>query len=84
LANQFNAQAILEISNTAYAQLWQAYRDDMEWAWDSGENERDRLAQLAIAEMDLNAAEIQASATKSASRSSAWGKLAAAYVGTLD
>ena len=46
--NQLNAQNILNISTTAYANLWQEYRDVMEFAWRSGENEVDRLQALQL------------------------------------
>ena len=80
LANQFNAQAILDISNTAYAQLWQAYRDDMEWAWSSGENERDRMSQLALRKLDVDAAKYSADAKEDGSFATALGAFAATVV----
>jgi len=45
-ANEFNAKAVLDISNQAYDNLWQTYSDVMEYAWKSGENERDRINEL--------------------------------------
>jgi hypothetical protein len=50
--NQLNAQNLLDISNTAYANLWQEYRDVMEFAWTSGENELGRLASLQLAQIN--------------------------------
>ena len=46
--NQLNAQNILDVSSTAYANLWQEYRDVMEFAWRSGENELDRIQALQL------------------------------------
>ena len=80
LANQFNAQAILEISNTAYAQLWQSYRDDMEFAWTSGENERDRLTQLAVQKLHIDASKYAADAKEDGSFASALGLFAGTVV----
>ena len=80
LANQFNAQAILEISNTAYAQLWQSYRDDMEFAWTSGENERDRLTQLAVQKLQIDASKYAADAKEDGSFASALGLFAGTVV----
>ena len=51
-ANELNANAILDISNQAYSNLWSYYGDTMEWAWTSAENQGDRLADMAIAELD--------------------------------
>ena len=51
-ANEINAKAILDISNEAYANLWQYYADTMKYAWDSAENELDRMTTLAEAQID--------------------------------
>ena len=51
-ANELNANAILDISKTAYDNLWNYYADTMEWAWTSAENQIDRNNALAIAELD--------------------------------
>ncbi len=50
--NQLNAQNLLDISNTAYSNLWQEYRDVMEFAWTSGENELDRISALQLAQLN--------------------------------
>ncbi len=51
-ANEINAAAILDVSKTAYDNLWQYYADTMEWAWTSSENDKDRLTQLSTAELN--------------------------------
>ncbi|MDB9869122.1 hypothetical protein OAD24_15455, partial [Pseudomonadales bacterium] len=48
-ANELNAAAVLDISKTAYDNLWSYYSDTMEWAWKSAENEMDRVTTLATA-----------------------------------
>ena len=58
-ANEINATNVLDISKTAYDNLWQYYADAMEFAWEATDNELDR--QNAIAR-----ARIQADATISA------------------
>jgi len=50
--NQLNAQNILDISNSAYNNLWQEYRDVMEFAWTSGENELGRISSLQLAQLN--------------------------------
>ena len=76
-ANAFNAQAVLGISEQAYANLWQAYEDEMEYAWQGGQNELDRINKLAqqrlLADAELSAAD----AAADASTSSALGSFAA-------
>mgnify|MGYP003654942313 CR=1 FL=1 len=54
-ANQLNAQNLLNLSNQAYANLWQEYRDVMEFAWQAGENEQDRLSALQMAQLNIKA-----------------------------
>ena len=72
-ANQFNATAVLDISNTAYANLWQQYRDTMEWAWTSTENERDRDSAIARMQMQVDYSKWAAKEKESAESSAAWG-----------
>ena len=50
-ANELNANAILDISKEAYDNLWNYYNDTMEWAWTSGENDADRIVQMALGEL---------------------------------
>lgn len=50
--NQINAQNILGLSNTALNNLWQQYRDEAEWIWQSGENDLNRAHNLAIASFE--------------------------------
>jgi len=54
-ANELNANAILDISKTAYDNLWTYYADTMEWAWTTADNEADRQAQLAAARISAEA-----------------------------
>jgi hypothetical protein len=53
-ANELNANAILDISKTAYDNLWQYYADSMEWAWESSDNELDRQIQLSVAKLQAD------------------------------
>ena len=55
-ANELNANAILDISKTAYDNLWTYYADTMEWAWESSDNEADRHIQLAVAKLQADSA----------------------------
>jgi len=54
-ANELNANAILDISNTAYDNLWSYYQDTMEWAWTSAENEAGRVRDVTIAQISASA-----------------------------
>ena len=50
-SNEINAKSLLDISNNAYNDLWQDYRDKSEWAWNSAENGRDRFTKMAMQKM---------------------------------
>ena len=39
------------MSNSAYNNLWNYYNDVMEMSWESSENERQRIVQMAIAQL---------------------------------
>lgn len=54
-ANELNASAVLDMSETAYNNLWQYYSDSMEFAWQSAENERSRINQLALTKLQADA-----------------------------
>ena len=61
--NQLNAQNLLNISNVAYDNLWQEYRDVLDLAFTAGESELDRISTLQIASLNNNASRDVASFT---------------------
>ena len=74
-ANELNANAVLDMSKTAYDNLWTYYADTMEWAWESAESELDRLNNLAIAQLDADAIEAANKARSSSAAGSAIGDM---------
>jgi len=72
-ANQINAQSVLNISNLAYSNLWQEYRDTMEWAWTSAENERQRDSSIAVAKIAADSDKYAADTKEDSANSAAWG-----------
>jgi hypothetical protein len=48
-SNEINAKALLDISNTAYNNLWQEHRDEMDWSYKVAEGERERINALVRA-----------------------------------
>jgi hypothetical protein len=74
-ANELNANAVLDISKTAYDNLWQYYADTMEWAWTSAENELDRKVSIAVAQLDADAQQALADATQGSASKTAIGGL---------
>ena len=53
--NQFNAQNLLNLSNEAYDNLWQEYRDVIEFVFTSGENDLERINLLQLAAVNNKA-----------------------------
>ena len=78
-ANELNANSILEMSNTAYNDLWQYYADSMEWAWTSADNTMERMNALAMSELSAEAQLAVANAQATSAAGSAIGNL----IGTL-
>jgi hypothetical protein len=78
-ANELNANAILDISNQAYNNLWTYYGDTMEWAWTSAENSQDRVSDMAIAQLDADTRK-QVQAEQSGSQT---GQAVGGLVGTV-
>jgi len=76
-ANEINATNLLDISNTAYNNLWSYYQDSMEWAWNSAENERQRIVDLASIKLQVDAKADIAAMEADYNSSAAWGGLMA-------
>ena len=78
--NELNASALLDVSNTAYNNMWQYYADTMEYAFTSANDERERMTELAIAKLQVDAdfdiAKWQSSAASSAAIGNAMIKIA--------
>ena len=83
-ANEVNAQNVLNVSNQAYANMWQMYSDTMEWAWTSAENSQDRISAMAIAQVDATMRERvageQASSAAGVAIGGLIGQLGSAYI----
>ena len=76
-ANEINATNLLNISNNAYNDLWAYYQDSMEYAWNSTENERQRLQEITMKKMEIDATVEASSLLADQQSSSAWGSLVA-------
>jgi len=71
-ANEINAKALLDISNTAYNNLWQEHRDEMDWAYQMADSEANRFTTLAAAAISAEAA---ARAAGETADTSFWGDI---------
>lgn len=79
-AAELNAKAVLDISDTAYNNMWQYYGDTMEWAWQSGENEATRNSNYAMQILANKASAEEAAAARDAASSNAIGQLVGSVV----
>jgi hypothetical protein len=77
--NEINAKALLDISNTAYNNLWQEHRDEMDWTYKVADSENERYNAIVRATI---AAEAQIEAAGAESDSSLWSSLGT-LVGTI-
>lgn len=86
-ANEINAKSVLDMSNQAYANLWQEHADMMEWAWTSSDNERDRQNAVTLSHLAAGkartTAKYQADAASSSAVGDFVGKLLLQYTGSL-
>jgi hypothetical protein len=72
-ANELNANALLDISNSAYNNLWQLQSDTMEWAWTSSDNEAQRQTSIAVAKIAADAGLASQKYESDSASSSAFG-----------
>jgi len=75
-ANAVNAKNATDQSSAVYAQQMQTYRDLLELSYKAGENDKDRLTQIATATITANASKTAAEIKANSESASAWGKLA--------
>jgi hypothetical protein len=75
-ANAVNAKLATDLAAAQYAQQSQTYRDTLEMSWKTGEQEKDRIANIAVATITKSAAASAAQITADASSSAALGTLA--------
>tara|TARA_R100001369_G_scaffold77502_1_gene106898 strand:+ start:139 stop:2457 length:2319 start_codon:yes stop_codon:yes gene_type:complete len=84
-ANELNAASMLDISNTAYTNMWQYYADTMEYAYTAANSERDRMTELAIAKLTVDSkfdiAKWNADSTSTAAMGNAIVKIATSSMG---
>ena len=78
-ANEINAASVLDMSNQAYANLWQEHSDMMEWAWTSSDNERDRQNAITLSHLAADKTRTQAQMEADLKSSNAMGD----FVGQL-
>ena len=83
-ANEFNATKAMELTTIEYNNMWQLYRDNIEYAWKSGENDQDRINQISRAEIAANATVIAATLAKDAETSKAIGSAVGKVLGDID
>ena len=76
-ANELNAASLLGISNQAYNDLWSYYGDSMSYAWNSTENERNRIIDMAKLKLSVDSTASTAAAELDFKTAAGWGDLVA-------
>ena len=75
-ANAVNAKNATDQSSSVYAQQMQTYRDLLELSYKAGENDKDRLTEIATATITANASKTAAEIKAAGDSAQSWGKLA--------
>lgn len=76
-ANEFNATKAQELTMVEYNNLWQQFRDEIEYSWKSAENAADRINAITRAEIGANASILAATMAKDAEITKTIGQSAA-------
>jgi hypothetical protein len=80
-ANEFNATKAMELTTIEYNNVWQQFRDEIEYSWKSAENAADRINQITRQEISSNATVLAAAMAKDAALTETIGKAAATILG---
>jgi len=73
-ANELNAKALIDVSTGAYNNLWQGFRDDMEFAWKSADNAEERSKDILLRKMQDESTVASAALTADSANSAALAK----------
>jgi hypothetical protein len=79
-ANEFNATKAMEITMVEYNNMWQQFRDEIEYSWKSSESAKERVNNLARQEISSNATIIAATMAKDAELTATIGKSVASIL----
>ena len=71
--NEINAKSLLDLSTGAYNNLWQGFRDDMEFSWKSADNAQERAKDITLRKMQDESSVAAAALTADAAFSSSVG-----------
>ena len=73
-ANELNAKALIDVSTGAYNNLWQGFRDDMEFSWKSADNAQERAKDITLRKMQDESTVAAAALTADSAEASALAK----------
>jgi hypothetical protein len=76
-ANEFNATKAMEVTMVEYNNMWQQFRDEIEYSWKSAESVNDRINKIAVSEISANAQILAATMAKDAEITKTIGNSAA-------
>jgi hypothetical protein len=80
-ANEFNATKAMEITMVEYNNMWQQFRDEIEYSWKSSESAKERVNAIAKQEIASNATILAATMTKDANLTLAIGDAVGKIIG---
>lgn len=84
-ANEFNATKAMELTTIEYNNMWQRYRDNIEYAWKTSENNAERVNKIVTTEIGANASVMVATINKDAKVAETIGNSAATILkGSVD
>ena len=78
-SNEINAKNSLNISDQAYNNLWQEYRDVMEFAFEAGESQMDRINNLEVSVLNADASYNASKYQADKAQGNMWGEI----IGTI-
>lgn len=79
-ANEFNATKAMEVTMVEYNNMWQQFRDEIEYSWQSSESAKERVNKVALQEISSNANILVASMKADAELTASIGNSAASIL----
>jgi hypothetical protein len=83
-SNEFNATKAMELTTIEYNNMWQRYRDNIEYSWKTSENNAERTNKIVNTEIGANAEIMVASINKDAKVAETVGSAAATLLKNVD
>lgn len=83
-SNEFNATKAMELTTIEYNNMWQRYRDNIEFSWKTSENNAERVNKIVTQEISANGTIMAASINKDAKVAESIGNTAVSLLKDVD